>query len=289
MEKEWPLQLFNKSVLKQTKFENIISVLGPTDGLHCLDIGSDNGVISYLLRRQGGTWKSADLDERSVGAIEELVQHNVYRIDGTGTPFNDNEFDRVVLIDFLEHIPDDAGFMQELHRILKPDGVLILNAPHIKSGPLVRFRHALGLTEEEHGHLRPGYTHDSIRNLCGEYFTLKTFDTYTKSCSKLIDTLMVFVFTMLKRNKSEKKTGRGILVTGKEMRMYRAWFRAYSLIYPVVWFFAKLDALLFFETGFMLIARAHIHKGIVPVVTAPIVEGRANSETVSVQTGVIGS
>ena len=112
MDNDWPLRLFKKSVLKQTKFAKIVSLLGPTDGLHCLDIGSDNGVMSYLLRKQGGTWKSADLDERSIHALETLVKHDVYQIDGTGTPFNDNEFDRVVLIDYLEHISDDAGFMK---------------------------------------------------------------------------------------------------------------------------------------------------------------------------------
>jgi hypothetical protein len=150
--------------------------------------------------------------------------------------------------------------MNELHRILKPDGVLIFNAPHIKSGPLVRLRRALGLTDEEHGHLRPGYTRESLRRLCGERFTLETFETYTKSCSKLVDTIVVLVLATLKRNKREKKSGRGILVTGKEMTEYRTLFRAYSVVYPAVWLFAQLDTLLFFETGFMLIAKAQVNK-----------------------------
>lgn len=60
---DWPLRLFNKSVLKQRKLREIVDMLGPVDGQHCLDIGGDNGVISYLLRQRGGAWKSADLDE----------------------------------------------------------------------------------------------------------------------------------------------------------------------------------------------------------------------------------
>ena len=48
MEQNWPVLLFRKSILKKDKFKQILKVLGPTDGLHCLDIGSDNGVFSYL-------------------------------------------------------------------------------------------------------------------------------------------------------------------------------------------------------------------------------------------------
>lgn len=44
-------------------------------------------------------------------------------------PFADREFDLVVVVDFLEHIPDDRGFAAELGRILKPGGRLIVNVP----------------------------------------------------------------------------------------------------------------------------------------------------------------
>jgi len=120
LEKEWPLLLFNKSVLKQRKFKEITALLGETTDLHCLDIGSDNGVISYLLRQRGGTWKSADLDEHTVDSIRGLVKENVFQIDGRQTPFADNEFNRVVIIDFLEHIHTDEEFIKELFRIIKP-------------------------------------------------------------------------------------------------------------------------------------------------------------------------
>jgi len=260
MKQMWPVRLFSRSALKQTKFKQIVDLLGPTHQQHCLDIGSDNGVMSYLLRQQGGTWKSADLDKRSVAAIKELVKTEVYRIDGQRTPFQDNEFDCVVIVDFLEHIPDDVGFMDELYRILRPGGSLILNAPHIKHGLLINFREAIGLTEDSHGHLRPGYSLDSVTNLLGDCFTLEVFKTYTKFFSKLVDTLMVYAISQLKKNKREKTSGRGILVTGKDLNEYKRMFRVYSLIYPIVWFISKLDHLLFFRSGYMLIAKARVIK-----------------------------
>ena len=165
MEEIWPVRLFNKSMLKQLKWQQIVNLLGPTDTLHCLDIGSDNGVFSYLLRQRGGSWKSADMDERSVAAMRGLVHTDTYRLDGRRTPFADDEFDCVVIVDYLEHIHEDREFIEELHRIIKPGGTLIVNVPHVKRGVLMRLRQRLGLTDEAHGHVRPGYTIESINDL----------------------------------------------------------------------------------------------------------------------------
>jgi len=257
---EWPLRLFHKSILKQAKFQRITDHLGPTDGQRCLDIGSDNGVFSLLLRQRGGEWKSADIDERSVAVIKELVGEDVYQIDGECTPFLDNEFDRVVIVDFLEHIHDDQGFMREVYRILKPNGRVIINAPYAKDTLLQMFRTRIGLTDAWHGHLRPGYTLDSIEGLLTDRFTLQSFDTYTKFFSKLIDTLMVYAITLLKGNSPNPQEERGILITGSDLDEHRMAFGLLTLVYPFIWLVSKLDKLLFFEDGYMLIAKAEVNK-----------------------------
>jgi SAM-dependent methyltransferase len=260
-QKSWPIRLFSKSVLKQKKFKEIVAILGPTEGLRCLDIGSDNGVISYLLRQRGGSWKSADLNEATVESIRELVQEDVYKIDGRTTPFRDGEFDRIVIVDFLEHIPDDRQFTKELHRIVHPDGILIINVPNIKHGLLRKFRQNIGQTDEKHGHLRPGYTLESIEFLLKDCFIVETSGTYSKFFSELVDTLIVFGVSIMKRNKDELGT-KGAIVTGKDMEENKSMFRLYSLIYPIVWLFSKLDGLLPFSSGYMLIVKARTNKAI---------------------------
>ena len=251
----WAIRLFKLSVLKQRKLHEIEGKLGRTEDLECLDIGSDNGVISYLLRQRGGTWTSADLNATVVDSIRSLVHERVYQIDGGRTPFAGGTFDRVVIIDFLEHIPDDAGFLQELHRILKPDGGLVINVPHVKKGWLRRLRYALGQTDEKHGHLRPGYRLEDLRRLLSENFELESATTYSKFFSELVDTLIVFAVS--RRQKSLKgEATKGLVVTNEDMRQNQKMLRLYSLIYPFVWFFAKLDGLLFFTSGYSLIVRA---------------------------------
>lgn len=260
MHNNWPIRLFNKSVLKQRKYKEITALLGNYEGLRCLDIGSDNGVISYLLRQGGGSWASADLEDKTVRSIRELVQTDVHQIDGERTPFADDEFDRVVIVDFIEHIPDDGAFVQELFRILKPGGVLIANVPHIKNSLLRRFRFAVGQTDEKHGHLRPGYTLDSLKRLFGNQFTVEAAHTYSRFFSEWIDTMIVWAVGRVKGKDESKK---GLVVTSDDLKAYQKMFKLYALIYPVVWFVSKLDLLIPFTSGYMLIVRAKINK--VPV------------------------
>lgn len=262
---EWPLKLFARSVLKQRKWREIGALLGPVAGRRGLDIGSDNGVISYLLRGLGGSWKSADLYEATVASIRSLVGAGVYQIDGGRTPFADDEFDLVVIVDFLEHIPDDAGFVAELERILKPGGRLIVNVPHRREGLLRRLRYALGQTDEQHGHLRPGYTLPGLRRLLGERFDLHTAHTYSRFFSELIDTLIVFAAGRARgRSAGAAVSGKGLVVTGADLERNRKQFQLYTLVYPFVWLVARLDALLFFTPGYMLIAAATVRKPAAP-------------------------
>ena len=262
MEIVWPVRLFEKSVLKQIKYRQMVDALGQTEGKHILEIGSDNGVFSYLFRRRGGAWKSADIDERSVSAMRELVKTDVYRlVEGKALPFADDEFDVVLVVDIIEHLRDDSGFMKEVYRVLKPGGYLIVNAPNMKKGSLLmRFRQLIGMTDANHGHVRPGYTYEDLRRLLGNDFTLESYSTHTKFFSKLTDTLMVIAISALKRNRKEKTSGRGVLVTGSDMKSYKTMFRVYSIVYPVVWLISSLDHFLFFRSGYMLIATGHSTK-----------------------------
>ena len=229
---DWAVALFNRSVLKQEKFRRIAELLEDPAGRSNLDIGADNGVISYLLRRRGGRWASADLDERAVESIRELVKDDVHRLDGARTPFPDAAFDQVVVVDYLEHIPDDDAFAAELGRILRPGGCVIINVPHLKPGSLLnRLRHRIGLTDEWHGHLRPGYRDEDLRRLLGPRFQVERSVVYSGVFSELIDTLLNGM-NELRRGKARgtQATRKGTVVTGADLQRRRKEFRLLSAI-----------------------------------------------------------
>jgi SAM-dependent methyltransferase len=252
----WALSLFRRSVLKQRKLAEIAAMLGPTDGLRCLDLGSDNGVVSLLLRRGGGRWASADLVPEAVASIRELVVTDVHLVSGDRLPFADGEFDRVAVVDMLEHVPDDRAFVAELARVTRPGGKLVVNTPFRRETRLRRFRHALGQTDERHGHLRPGYDAEELRALLSPAFTVLGWHTYSRFFSELVDTGIQWGVGRL----GKKPASKGLVVTGGDLAKHRRLFTAYSIVYPLVWTVSRLDALLPGSSGYMLIASAMRHE-----------------------------
>jgi SAM-dependent methyltransferase len=247
----WAIALYRRSVLKQRKLAEVVGMLGPTDGLRCLDLGSDNGVVSLLLRRGGGSWASADLTPEAVASIRGLVSTDVHLTDGARLPFPDASFDRVAVVDMLEHVPDEEAFVAELFRVTKPEGRLVVNTPHRKQTLLRRLRHAIGQTDEKHGHRRPGYSPARLQELLAGRFVLEEHHTYSRFFSELVDTALNWGIERL----GKKGSAKGMVVTGGDVRRHAKLFRAYSAIYPFVWLVSRLDALVP-ASGYMLIARA---------------------------------
>jgi SAM-dependent methyltransferase len=85
-----------------------------------LEVGSGG---SYLKDRFNSTiqnWITSDYDVRAKVDI---------RCDGQNLPFTDNLFDTIICIDVIEHVPNPQQMIQELVRVLKPGGILILSTP----------------------------------------------------------------------------------------------------------------------------------------------------------------
>ena len=246
---DWAVALFRRSALKQRKLAEVAGMLGPTAGLRCLDLGSDNGVVSLLLRERGGSWASGDLTEEAVGSIRSLVGEDVHLVRGDRLAFPDASFDRVAVVDMLEHVPDEAEFARELARVTKPGGLLVVNTPHLRRTALRRLRHALGQTDEKHGHLRPGYTAERLRELLAPAFAVERHHTYSRFFSEAVDTALNWGMERLGKRPSAK----GMVVTGGDIARHRRTFRAYAAIYPLVWASTRLDAIVP-ASGYVLIA-----------------------------------
>lgn len=251
-------ELFGVSVLKQAKLRQIADLLGDTRGLTCLDVGGDNGVVSLMLRERGGIWHSADLDDRTVESIRELVGENVVRIDGRATPFAAASFDRIVVVDFLEHIPTDREFVRELRRILREGGRLLVNVPHVKPRSLLnRLRHAAGMTDEAHGHVRPGYTLEGLREVLAPDFEVIAHRTYSRAFSEGIDTAMGIVWAvMASRGGGAPPSAKGNVVTRQDRKRHGTGFRLLAALYPALRAVASLDRLLVLQDGYKLLVEA---------------------------------
>ncbi len=73
--------------------------------------------------------------------------------DATRLPFRDGAFDAVICTETLEHLPDDAGAIREIARLLRPGGALLGAVPsHFTE--IVYWRLSRGYYDTPGGHVR---------------------------------------------------------------------------------------------------------------------------------------
>lgn len=96
----------------------------PADA-HLLDVGCGTGWVSEHFTNYTGVDGSPD----AVKAAGELGR-NVSLLDLAGPlPFKDQSFDGAILKDILEHVPDPILTVREVHRVVKPGGVVFASSP----------------------------------------------------------------------------------------------------------------------------------------------------------------
>lgn len=93
-----------------------------------LDIGAAGGGNSRVLESLG--WDVLALEFSPEGALVARERGlPVVRADAQRLPVADTGLDLVVALDVLEHLPDDEGAAREIHRVLRPGGVLVAAVP----------------------------------------------------------------------------------------------------------------------------------------------------------------
>lgn len=97
-----------------------------TPGERVLEIGGGSGYQANMLRSWGCQVASVDLPDR----FHPGAQHfPVVDYDGRNLPFRTAAFDRVFSSNVLEHVKDIPSLLEEVHRVMRPDGVAIHTLP----------------------------------------------------------------------------------------------------------------------------------------------------------------
>ena len=98
-----------------------------------LDWGCGYGQVSYLLKLRGLDVVSYDVGPALLAdqlPVSRTIQV-IYGSDPVRLPFADSAFDAVLSCGVLEHVPDENGSLDEVHRLLRTDGkVIIYNFPN---------------------------------------------------------------------------------------------------------------------------------------------------------------
>ncbi|MDD3012420.1 MAG: class I SAM-dependent methyltransferase [Candidatus Gastranaerophilales bacterium] len=95
-----------------------------------LDAGCGTGSNFLMLSKFSKNITMMEYDENASKIAEQKYNCKVYKGSlPSDIPFNDNEFDLIVLLDVLEHIDNDKDALIALKSKLKPEGYLLITVP----------------------------------------------------------------------------------------------------------------------------------------------------------------
>lgn len=130
-------------------------------GKTVLDIASGSGYGSALLAATASRVYGVDVDQDAIDYANKNYKSDQVEFlkgDGRKIPLEDGSVDVVVSFETIEHIEDYNGFMREVKRVLKTDGLFILSTPNDVEFP-----------EGAHFHIHE-FEHQELKRLVAKYF-----------------------------------------------------------------------------------------------------------------------
>jgi SAM-dependent methyltransferase len=94
-----------------------------------LEVGCAGGAFLNAARKRGYAVEGVELSEDAAGIAKEKFGIKVFAGDLLDAGFDSAAFDIVYMGDVIEHLPDPVNTLKELHRIIAPGGLLVLELP----------------------------------------------------------------------------------------------------------------------------------------------------------------
>jgi len=118
------LKMWQKRLIKITKFKS--------SGF-LLDVGCGEGAFLCLAQKKGWQVSGTEISTFAVKHASAELNKNIFCGDLRSVQFRENLFDVVTMWHVLEHVDDPQKYLSEIHRILKPDGLLVLAVPNVNN------------------------------------------------------------------------------------------------------------------------------------------------------------
>lgn len=116
------------------RVQTVFEWLEPQATDHILDCGTGRGFYLNFVRAVADSQLTGLELEYSYlriaatalqGSAVNLVNGSIYQM-----PFPDNTFDKIIMSEVLEHLPDDEAGLREVVRVLKPGGLIAITVPN---------------------------------------------------------------------------------------------------------------------------------------------------------------
>jgi ubiquinone/menaquinone biosynthesis C-methylase UbiE len=119
--------------IQRRRFQLVCQLLPPGRVDRLLEIGYGSGVFLPELARRCGELHGIDIHPHAAAVSQRLQEHGVTAqlVQGSAEamPYAAHYFDCLVAVSSLEFIPEIAAAAQQMQRVLRPDGCLVLVTP----------------------------------------------------------------------------------------------------------------------------------------------------------------
>jgi SAM-dependent methyltransferase len=148
-------------------------------GKRVLDVGCGNGYVLSRYAREGAHVFGIDLTQTAVdltrGRFELMSLSGDFRVASVESlPFDDDSFDCVCSMGVIHHTPDTPRAVEEIFRVLRPGGRLILMVYH-RNSALYRLRFPLLRLRTGRSTQQLVNEIDGVGNPKGEVYTRSSF------------------------------------------------------------------------------------------------------------------
>lgn len=91
-----------------------------------LDLGCGESPYRFLVNEKNTSYFGVDIADAEKFDYQKT---DITHFDGKKIPFSDNYFDAILCTEVLEHVEDYQTLIDEVHRVLKPDGEALFTIP----------------------------------------------------------------------------------------------------------------------------------------------------------------
>ncbi|PIR53507.1 hypothetical protein COU76_00740 [Candidatus Peregrinibacteria bacterium CG10_big_fil_rev_8_21_14_0_10_49_10] len=123
----------------------------------CLDIGCGLGYMLSKLQNVGAELHGIDTSQESVEYVQKHITPHAKVGSCISIPYPDNHFDKALFCEVIEHVEDDRTALQEIYRVLKPGGRVVISTPAYEGFFTRTYLKRLGHHEGGERHARDGY------------------------------------------------------------------------------------------------------------------------------------
>ncbi|RME87179.1 MAG: methyltransferase domain-containing protein [Anaerolineae bacterium] len=130
---DWLAPVYDRLIRRFSSLETMLELADLPVAGRLLDVGGGTGRVAEALRPYVEQVVVADA---SSGMLRQAVSKDGLQAVCAGAealPFPDESFDRVVIVDALHHVADQAATAGEMWRVLRSGGRIVIQEPDVRT------------------------------------------------------------------------------------------------------------------------------------------------------------